>query len=187
MSWSREVDKPHLLTFMCSACIVAVKSWAIACFFFWSVYFIIFLFFHQLITSNAQCGAPHLLSRRAHPAHFKECEKWVQKSNLTKGSLESMGEASLCKGVNVFSRRRIVHFCFLGIYFVVLDSRQGENDRRGEAKTWCHVNPIMHQLQKFEAQHPAWRWPMSGPAYLKRFVPKQDILEEMQSPHKSNW
>lgn len=47
------------------------------------------------------CPCPRI--HRVHPIHFKECEKWVLKSNLTKGGLESMGDALLCKGLMVCS------------------------------------------------------------------------------------
>lgn len=36
------------------------------------------------------------------------------KSNLTKGCLEWMGEAPLCKGVNGLLREGTVHFCSFG-------------------------------------------------------------------------
>lgn len=62
-----------------------------------------------------------LLIHRAHLVHFKECEKWVQKWNLTKGSLKPMGKASLCKRLIVCWDWGLCILCFLGFTLLILD------------------------------------------------------------------
>lgn len=103
MWWSQEVVKPHLLTLICLARLVSV-------FFpffiqFTGLYLIIYLSHHQppiknsSISLNMQRGAFADLPSAPHT--FLRSEKLVQKSNLTKGCLESMAEASLCRGLMV--------------------------------------------------------------------------------------
>ncbi len=92
----------HLLAFICLACLVTVKSYCER------VFFSVFSFFFQWSSTHhlehtVRCSS--LLIHRAHTIHFKECEEWVQKSNLTKGCHDSMGEALLCKGLMVCSER----------------------------------------------------------------------------------
>lgn len=56
----------------------------------WVFFFIIFFqcsSAHHFEHTARRCSP---LIHRAHPVYFKECEEWVQKSNLTKGCQESM-------------------------------------------------------------------------------------------------
>lgn len=77
-----------------------------------------------------------------HLVRFKQCEKWVQISKLTKGSLKSMGKAFTLQEVNGLLRTGIVHLCFSGLKVHILD-RVETDSRRGETKARCHMNPFM--------------------------------------------
>ena len=63
------------------------------------------------------------------------------------------GRGFTVQGVNGLSREGIAGFCFFGFTLLVLDIMQRCLTGEVRKKTWCHVNSIMDQTQKFEAHH----------------------------------
>lgn len=180
MYWS-QVVKPHLLTLICLACLVTVtvNNCFFVCFFYpiYEYLFDYFCFISLAINPSLQtCTVVPLLIHRAHPAHFKECEKWVQKSNLTKGCLESMGEALLCKGLMVCWEKGLYISALLDVLCSCWTAYGGgwqerwdkymvscELNRGASSKVWS----TSCSMCLCEMIH---EWP--DVLYLKRFVPK---------------